>query len=84
MNDTLKIEFVGINSTSGHRLWVKLTSGGVTREVCYLRHSGSYMWDAGENEPPMSNSLLRLFHGKEGEAALKKCAKTRQEVTLTA
>lgn len=82
--DELEIEFVGINSTKGHKLWVKLSCSGVTREVCYERHSGSYSWCGGEDEPPMSKSLLSLFHGPEGESALKQVARTEGRTSIKA
>lgn len=83
MKNELIIEHVGVVSSRGHKLWVNLTCGNDTRQVCYVRYSNAYTWEDGDKEPEMPTELRDAFHGIQGEKALQKCARTGETQILT-
>lgn len=83
--NTLKITFCD-KVKVGNRVffWVFLETEKEIRACCYSRYNGSWCYDDGDAEPKMSDELRALFHGKKGNAALNKCYKTGDEVTIEA
>ena len=64
--------------------WVWLETETETRSCCYSRYNGSWSFEDGDSEPEMSIELRVLFHSKKGDAAINKCYKTGETVTLKA
>jgi len=64
--------------------WVNLETETQKRQCCYSRYSGNWHHEDGDREPEMSNELRNIFHGKKGNAALNKCYKYEETVTLEA
>ena len=68
---------------SGSYIWLKLRVGGIERQCEYKYVCGTWMWYDGEDEPPMSDELLELFHGKKGDEVISHIYRFSDTVTLS-
>lgn len=80
----LTIEHVRIVKSDRAYFWVELSTETETRQCCYSRHSGIWQHECGDNEPEMTPALSDLFYSRKGNAALHKCYKTGETITLEA
>lgn len=53
-------------------IWVNLIYGDEQRMCCYERKVGEHCWNYvdGDSEPEMSDTILKLWYGEEGDKAL--------------
>lgn len=63
-------------------LWVNLITENETRQCCYTRSDGNWVFDSGDSEPEMSPALRALFESQRGNTALNKVNLKRIPVIL--
>lgn len=51
-------------------LWVQLTCGGITCEICYEYDGQGWNYLTGDDEPPMPDDIQKRWHGREGDELL--------------
>lgn len=56
----------------GTFLWIELTHRNETSKICYeyITEENCWIYQDGDNEPSMPDSLLKLWHGSEGDKML--------------
>lgn len=71
--NSLHIELIEkIDYDDFDRMWVRLTCGSESREICFepCTVDGTWTYLDGENEPSMPDDVQKAWEGDEGDEAL--------------